>query len=330
MRIARSVVAVFLSLGVVAAGAVVVSSAMAPAAADEPGPPLTVPESNLAAAVWCDSGAMSGSRQAVLLIHGTGSTPDEAWSWNYENALPAAGYGVCTVTLPNRALGNFTTSAEYAVYAARYAYQHSGHKIAIVGHSQGGLMAGWIAKFWPDVADHATDIISMAGDFHGTALANGLCTTGSCALIAWQMAMGSHVTNAASTAPLPTGPSFTSIGTTHTDEAVYPQPYVSTLAGAKTIMVQDICPNRVVDHGLLLSDAVAYSLVLDALTHAGPADPTRINPLTCGQTSMPGTDPVKSAQFANTVVSLSLDLINATAWVNSEPPLPAYAAPYGG
>lgn len=48
-------------------------------------------------------------------------------------------HATSAVTLPNRAVGQFTTSAQYAVYAARYAYEVSGQKIAIIGHSQGGL-----------------------------------------------------------------------------------------------------------------------------------------------------------------------------------------------
>ena len=297
------------------------------AAFADSGPPLIVPESELAAAAHCDAGAFAG-RRTVLLIHGTGATSDEAWSWNYEIALPNAGYGVCTVDVPGRELDNFTTSAEYAVYAARYAYQVSGRKIAIAGHSQGGLMAVWIAKFWPDVARHATDVIGLAADVHGTQEANTLCAAGSCSLIAWQMSMGSHVTNAASNAPVPTGPAFTSIGS-RTDEVVFPQPYVSTFYGATTIMVQDVCPTRVVDHGLLLSDAIAYRLVIDALTHDGPASSARVSPLSCSETTLPGTDPVASAGFANTLVALSVDLLNATEWINAEPPLPAYAEPYG-
>jgi len=321
MHLARLSAALVLGIGVVFAG-------VTPARAD-PGPPLTVPETELAAAAQCNLSTMSGGRPAVLLIHGTGATPQEAWSWNYQIALANAGYGVCTVTLPNRALRDFTISAQFAVYAARYAYRSSGRDIAIVGHSQGGLMAAWIAKFWPDVAKHATDIISLAGPMHGTALANTLCAAGSCSAIAWQLAIGSHLTNAATNAPLPTTTSFTSIGS-RGDEVVFPQPYASTLEGATTIMVQDVCPGRVVDHGLLLSDAVAYALVLDALTHDGPASTSRISPLICTQTTLPGTDPVASAQFAATVVALSVGLLNATQWVDSEPPLPAYAAPYGG
>jgi triacylglycerol lipase len=321
VHLGRSLTALALTIGVL-------SWVGGPAAGTDPGPVLTVSEASLAAATHCDATAMSGS-QTVLLIHGTGATPDEAWSWNYEKALPAAGFGVCTVALPDRALGDFTVSAQYAVYAARYAYRVSGQKIAIIGHSQGGLMAVWIAKFWPDVAQHSTDIISLAGNLHGTALANTLCSAGSCSLIAWQMAMGSHLTTAASNAPLPGSTSFTSIGS-RDDEVVFPQPYASTLAGARTIMLQDVCPVRLVDHGLLLSDAVAYRLVLDALTHDGPASTARISPLVCLQTTMPGTDPVGSAQFANTLVALSVGLLNATRWIDAEPALPPYAAPYGG
>ncbi len=285
-----------------------------------------VPSAQLEAATWCD--AASATRRTVLLIHGTGATPDEAWAWNYEKTLPAAGFGVCTVTLPDRAVRDFTVSAEYAAYAARYAYNRSGRKIAIMGHSQGGLMAVWIAKFWPDIAAHADDVIALAGNVHGTALANTLCVTGSCAPIAWQMAIGSHVTNAASNAPLPSAPSFTSIAS-RDDEIVYPQPYASTVDGGTTIMVQNVCPLRIVDHGLMLADAVVYRLVLDALNHDGPASARRIPSTTCLETTMPGIDPIGAVGFAKTLTALSVGLLNATEYVDHEPALPAYAEPYG-
>jgi len=296
------------------------------ASAASSGPPLTVPLDELQRAVSCDGGALAG-RRTVLLIHGTGATPEEAWSWNYQRALPVAGYGVCTVRLPERALADFTLSAAYAVHAAREAYRVSGRRIAVLGHSQGGLMTAWIAKFWPDVARHSTDVLSLAGPMHGTALANTLCAAGACAPISWQMRMGSHVTNAASNAPVPTSTSFTSIGSLD-DEVVFPQPVASHLAGARNVMVQDLCPGRVVDHGLLLSDAVTYRLVLDALAHDGPADPARIPPDVCNEQTMPGVDPLGAALFAPTVVSLGVGLLNAGEWTTSEAQVPAYAAPY--
>ncbi|MDQ1660385.1 MAG: triacylglycerol lipase [Blastococcus sp.] len=300
---------------------------MAPAEAAS-APAFTVSKAALAAATHCDHGAAAG-RRTVLLVHGTGATDSEAWSWNYEKALPAAGFGVCTVTLPQRALGDFSVSAQYAAYAARQAYRISGRDIAILGHSQGGLLAVWIAKFWPDVARHATDVIGLAANVRGTQLANTLCAAGSCSPIAWQMRRGSLVTNAATNAPLPTTTSFTSIGS-RTDEVVFPQPDVSSFPGARAILVQDVCPGRAADHGSLLSDAVAYQLVLDALTHAGPARPARINRATCLQATMPGVDPLAATGFANTIVALSVGLLNAPTYVDHEPPVPAYAAPYAG
>ena len=295
----------------------------------EAGPPLSVPESELAAAAWCDPSVAPGSgRQAVLLIHGTGSTPHEAWGWGYANALPADGYGVCTVTLPNRAVGNFTLSAQYAVHAARFAYRQSGRKIAIVGHSQGGFIAAWIAKFWPDVARNATDIISLAGPMQGTALANTICVGGSCTPLTWQLRVGSQHTAALVNAPLQKGAAITSISS-QLDEIVFPQPLASMLPGASNIVLQSICPLRTTEHGLMLADAVGYALVLDALRHDGGAVAARIPRALCLQQTLPGADMTAAAQFLPTITALALGLTDVTMFVPSEPPLPPYAAPYG-
>jgi hypothetical protein len=314
-----------MAFGVAAALAL---AAVRPAAAD-PGPALTVPVADLAAAVWCDvSVSPAYGRQAVLLIHGTGSTPTEAWGWGYMNQLPADGYGVCTVTLPARAVGNVTLSAEYAVYAARYAYKQSGRKIAIVGHSQGAFIAAWIAKFWPDVARNATDIIGLSGPMQGSALANTICAAGSCTPLTWQLRVGSQHSAALVNAPLQAGAAITSIST-QLDEIVYPQPLASTLPGASNISLQQICPLRTTEHGLMLADAVAYALVLDALRHDGGAVAARVSPLLCLQQTFAGADMTGAASFLPTIVGLALGLTDVSMFVPSEPPLPAYAAPYG-
>ncbi|MCU1643041.1 MAG: hypothetical protein JWN03_3316 [Nocardia sp.] len=320
MRMARSAATLVLGLGFVWMGA-------PPSAADESGPALTVAEQQMADAVQCDAGAMSGTRKTVLLLHGTGGTAQEVWSWNYEKALPDAGFGVCSVSLPDRALGSFAASAEYAVYAARYAYRVSGQPIAILGHSQAGLMAVWIAKFWPDIARSTSDVISFAGPMNGTALADGLCAAGSCSPISWQLGTNSKLTTGFKNAPLPTGTAFTSIGSLD-DEVVFPQPAASTLPGGRTIMIQDVCPGRVVDHGTYLVDAVSYRLVLDALTHDGPADPSRINASACAETVLPGLDPAGLAEFPKTLAALTDGLINPGHWVSEEPELPTYAVPF--
>jgi hypothetical protein len=41
---------------------------------------------------------------------------------------------------------------------------------------------------------------------------------------------------------------------------------------------------------VVVPDAVAYAIVMDAITHPGPADLGRINPSVCDQDLMPGAD----------------------------------------
>ncbi|WP_370937375.1 esterase/lipase family protein [Amycolatopsis sp. cg13] len=310
--------------------AVLVAVPAAPAIAED-GPPLTTPVAELRQAVWCDGSVTpSAGREAALLVHGTGGDPHGYWGWNYERALPKAGFGVCTVALPDRAIGDPVISAEYVVYAARFAYQQSGRKIAMIGHSQGGTLVAWAAKFWPDVAAHAEDLVSLAGDMNGIALGNAVCALSSCAIAAWRAAVGSHFMHALQNAPLPQTSPVTSIYT-QTDEVVFPQPAASHLSGAANIPVQAICPGRLADHLSLVPDAVGYALVLDALTHPGAADPARIGGRfgLCTSLFMPDVDVLTAPSALASIVGLA-EVFTVAPKVNAEPPLPAYAAPYGG
>ncbi|MGH2794394.1 MAG: extracellular catalytic domain type 1 short-chain-length polyhydroxyalkanoate depolymerase, partial [Actinomycetota bacterium] len=72
-------------------------------------------------------------------------------------------------------------------------------------------------------------------------------------------------------------------------QPVAPSP-TAALEGASNVAVQDICPGRVVEHLQATWDAVYYAVVLDALTHRGPADPRRIDTSVCTQVAMPGVD----------------------------------------
>lgn len=309
-------------LGTLALLTVLLGGFIPKAATADSSPVLTEPRSELAAATHCD--LAGATRRTVLLVHGTGSTPEEAWGWNYSIALRDLGYGVCTVTLPKRATVYLGRSAQYVAYAARVAYRHSDRKIAIMGHSQGGLLAAWVVRFWPDVARHTADLISLAGPVRGTQLANTLCAAGECSTISWQHRRGSRFVRAFNRAPAPRGVAQTSIGTLQ-DEIVFPQPQASTLSGGTTIMVQSLCPVRLVDHGLMLADAAVYRLVLDALQHRSPAKVERVDRSVCSQTTLPGADPTGSVGFANTLVGLMLGLFDATQWVAAEPAPPAYA-----
>jgi hypothetical protein len=114
------------------------------------------------------------------------------------------------------------------------------------------------------------------------------------------------------------------------DELITPQPYAGQGIGVHSILVQDICPGHVVEHGLMLGDPVGYALVIDAATHAGTADPSRIDRSICSELTLPAFDPIGATGFATTVANFVVGLGNPLLWVGKEPPLPAYAWKYGG
>ena len=295
------------------------------ALAPQPAPASAPAGSGPRAATSCPPRAeLKAARGVVLLVAGTGSSPDDTWSWSYEPALRADGFATCTVELPDHALGSFTEAAPYVVTAIRTASRRAGGPIAVVGHSQGGALPVWAVKFWPGLADRVTDVVSLAGPFGGTALGNELCAAGRCAPLAWQLRQGADTVAALRAAPLPAGVAVTSISSQY-DEIVRPQPAASQLDGATNVLLQDVCAQDPSEHGLILGDPVAYALALDAITHPGAADPARLPADTCSQTFIPHGDLAGSPVFLQAVARFATGLANPTRWVDHEPPLPAYA-----
>ena len=123
----------------------------------------------------------------------------------------------------------------------------------------------------------------------------------------------------------PGGADYTSIYSA-SDELVEPQLPTSTSAlnGASNVLVQSVCPNHPVNHVALMRDPVVYALAIDALTHKGGADPSRIDPTVCAQEVIPGVDP--TAQFnAEYWYGYSFTDDSANYNVTEEPPVRAYA-----
>lgn len=271
---------------------------------------------------------MDAARGVVLLVGGTGSRPAESWSWGYQPALAADGFATCTAALPEDGLGSFTAAAVRVRRAIRLTWKLAGHRISVVGHSQGGALPVWAIKFWPRSAQRVKDVVSLAGPFGGTQLGNELCLAGRCAPLAWQLRVGARTVAALQRAPLPTGsraPSVTSIAGRY-DEIVRPQPQASHLDGAVNVLTQEVCAADPSEHGLILGDPVGYALTLDALTHRGPADPARIPAEVCLQPFIPHGDLVGSTAFGDTLLRFTTGLLDPGRWVGAEPALPPYAA----
>jgi len=310
-----------LTVAVAAAG---VAWAAEPAPSPFPaaeGPALQEPEATLAAALSCPGGFGHPDHEPVLLVHGTGATGQLNWGWNYAKVLPAMGYDVCTVDLPNRALDDIQVSSEYVVYAIRTMARTSGRLVDVVGHSQGGLEPRWALKWWPDTRRLVDDDVMLASPNHGVYAAD-VWPPGVCTAACYQMARTAQFIAALNAGDeTPGAVSYTSLYS-RTDELVQPTT-TAPMDGAANIAIQDVCPGRPVEHASMAADAAVFALVIDALTHPGPADPARFDPATCSQGTFPGVDPV--AGFAE----LAKEITEARTFpyhpVAGEPPLAPYA-----
>lgn len=291
--------------GAVAAAALLsLSTAGSAQAADfapvnTPGPALSVPVAQLQSRLACSPGVDHAAKAPVLLVQGTGATAKDNWSWTYEPALDKLGIPWCTVDLPDNATSDVQVAAEYVVHAIRTVSARAGRKVAIIGHSQGGMVPRWALRFWPDTRPLVDDLIGFAPSNHGTTQARG-CDA-ACSAASWQQSDDSNFMRALNSRQETfKGISYTVVFT-HTDEVVQPNMDAATGSSAlrtgdgaiSNVATQDICPSDVYEHLLVgLVDPVAYALAVDALTHDGPADPRRIDRTVCATPFHPGINPV--------------------------------------
>jgi pimeloyl-ACP methyl ester carboxylesterase len=336
--------ALCLSIALLAIGAAA-ASADPYAPLDQPGPPLSVPRSALQASLYCEPGVRNAKVEPVLLNPATGVNPEENFAWNYEPALDTLGIPWCAYTAPFDTLGNIETSGEYLVHAIRTEYALARRKIAIIGHSQGGMSMRWALRFWPDTRTMVDKVIGFDGSNHGTTSQPPGCADTGCPPADWQQGADSAFIHALNSgAETFSGISYTEIYTYH-DEVVLPNSgdtsstcssCLFTGAGQiRNVAVQTICPNDPYEHILVIADPVAYALALDALTHAGPADPARIPHSVCSQLFMPGvteaqvTAALQPVLGLPTLLSVALGpLAPATSGVTNvtaEPALACYA-----
>ena len=289
------------------------------------GPALMTPTATLAAALEHHPTDHPSDREPVLLVHGTGSTPEETWGWNYVPTLSAMGFDVFTVRLPDRALADVQVSSEYVVYAIREIARSTGRKVDVIGHSQGGLEPRWALKWWPDIRELVDDFVALASPRDGTVVANAACVAG-CGAAVWQVRYISNLLaalNRGDPAPGDTV-SYTTILSVF-DEIATPPVGLGANDHVADVLIQDLCPARPVDHISTISDAVSFAVVIDAITHPGPFDRARFDPATCLETTMPGVTPSMLVADGGPAAANAGLAIGTATFVSSEPPLRDYA-----
>jgi pimeloyl-ACP methyl ester carboxylesterase len=298
---------------------------------DQPGPPLSVPQAKLDASLECKGNPANAGAEPVLLVPGTTVNPHADFSWNWEPALDKLGIPWCAVDLPGNTMGDIQVAGEYVVNGIRTMYARAGRRIAVVGHSQGGMVPRWALRFWPDTRAMVEDQIGFAPSNHGTLDAGPICVPG-CAPAIWQQRNDADFIKAINsrqeTFP---GISYTEVYT-HLDEVVTPNldsSGSSSLHGGggdiMNVAVQDLCPLDTNEHLLVGTiDPVAYALAIDAMSHPGPADPSRISSSVCTQVLMPGVNPVTFATDLASAAAVLSTTLATSPHVSAEPPLACY------
>ena len=298
---------------------------------DRPGPPLSVPAAKLAQALTCTAGVAGDSRNPILLIPGTNLDPSSNYSWNYERAFAALHWPYCSVTLPYHTMGDIQIAGEYVVNALRTVAKISGRKVDVLGYSQGGMLPRWALRFWPDTRNLVEDVVSLDPSNHGTLDANASCRQ-QCAPADWQQASGSRFMGALNSYAETFAGIYYTVIFSRTDEIVVPNFDASGSSSLHTgagrianIAVQQICPNDVSEHLAMGSyDPVGYALAIDAFTHPGVADPSRISPTICAQPFQPGVDPSTfPSDYARYLQAIGQAQQEAPQ-VSAEPPLACY------
>jgi triacylglycerol lipase len=310
-----------LTAGLALAGATTAAADAAPAR----GPALTTSSERLRAALTCEGKLAGARRDPVLLVHGTFGDGAINWSWNYQRVLPTRGRAACTVDLPGKGTGDAQLATEYVVHAIRSLARRSGRRVAVIGHSQGGLEARWALRWWPELRRRVSDVVTLATPNHGSSFTNQLCTAPrSCAAALFQMRTDSAFLRALNRGrETIRGVAFTAVSTA--DDRIFVTPAEAALQGGSNIVVQRLCPGHRVDHVGLAFDGPTFAIAMDALDHSGPAKLRRIDRAVCRTDTMPGVSrPEADAKLAEYAAILDAALGPNGPRAEGEPPAACY------
>jgi pimeloyl-ACP methyl ester carboxylesterase len=220
----------------------------------------------------CPAELGSGPEPVVVLLHGTGSSVRNAWSWSYQRALTTQGFDVCSVELVDRGAGDIQESAA-RVAGAVESLVAARHRVTLVGHSQGGLVARTVLHWWPELRTHVDDLVMLGTPNQGIPMAELVCAE-RCVPAYQQMRVDSRFLRALNTSRHEFGAiSVTSVAAA--DDVLVP-PDRAWVGSAANLVVQDFCSGRAVGHSGLVGDAAAFAIALDAITHTGPARRARV------------------------------------------------------
>jgi triacylglycerol esterase/lipase EstA (alpha/beta hydrolase family) len=209
----------------------------------------------------------------VVLVHGTFGDMTASWDL-ISPVLRGLGYCVFALDYGHRGTDPVERSAaELGAFVDRVLATTRASHVLLVGHSQGGMMPRYWMRFLGGAAK-VRGLVGLAPSNHGTTVAAAPAAgRGGCAACADQVAGSPFLTRLNAGGDTLPGIDYTVVETRY-DEVV--TPYTSAFLagpGVTNVTIQDACPLDPVEHVGIIYDAVALQWVVDALDHAGLADP---------------------------------------------------------
>ncbi|KAI9655327.1 MAG: hypothetical protein M1821_005474 [Bathelium mastoideum] len=305
--------------------------------------PYSLTEAQLRQVIYIPSGFTYGQKPPAILVPGTGNTGYETFSANYIPLLTGVSYAdPVWLNIPGHLLGDAQVNAEYVAYAINYISGISNNQnVSVLAWSQGNLDTQWALKYWPSTRSVVSDFVSFSADFHGTEVADIVCPYFPqlpCDPSVIQQEYNSNFVsrlreNGGDSAYVPTTSIYSA-----TDEIVEPQSGTGASAylndarnvGVTNSEIQIVCSAQpaggVYDHAGVLFNALGYALAVDALTHPGPGQPSRLNLGTvCQEVSAPGLSLTQVLETEGALVVSAGFLLAYEPKLFKEPALMAYA-----
>lgn len=306
----------------------------------------SIPEERLRAAIHIPESFAYGKsgKKPVILVPGTAIPAGMTYHFSFsqlDEALAEA--DVVWVNIPQASLNDAQTNGEYVAYAINYVSAISSNSnVAAISWSQGGLDVQWALKYWPSTRDVAEDFIAISPDFHGTDLRLLVCPLLdplACTPSIWQQGPETEFirtlrADGGDSAYVPTTTVYSSF-----DEIIQPMSGPNASAffsdirdiGVTNNHIQTICSNQpaggVYLHEGVLYNSLAWALAIDAITHDGPGDPSRIDINTvCGQVLAPQLQLDDMLGTEGLLLIALVEILTYEPKVGREPSIAGYAS----
>ena len=276
-----------------------------------------------------------------MLFPGTGSTGYLTFIGNFIPLLTNVDYAdPVWVNVPHFLLDDAQQNAEFAAYALNYIASLTKQNVSMIAWSQGNIDSQWAYKYWPSTQQVTSDHIAISADYKGTTLADFVDITGltNTPALVQQQYFSNFITtlrsNNGDSAYVPTTVLYSGLF----DEIVEPQQGTGASAflndargvGVTNNEAQLICPGlpagSFYTHEGMLYNPLSFALAVDALTHPGPGQTSRIDlGSLCQQYLSTGLTVEDLLLTENSILVAGIAVLVYEPKVTAEPSISAYA-----